>query len=287
MSVQKIILTFCLICFVSSGLPAQQTVPPPPKPADDGPSLEVTMKFIQEKLNAIGPLRYSVSRRAVDADSDSVFNEADELSDVVADPQRCTISYRLQESAKPISEESSRNFDASHDRGPDSSEAPTKAIAYSQDSAGSYQVQGRSQEGARPRNTTFVVDLKEVKKIEVRSVEQDLNEASGGKTSWTLQPPIFEVVAQTHLAGYRRQLPAKPEPPPAEPSVNAIIEDIFRATPGKTTEPTQRHQGVMCEPLPRESGVFSVDDEELAKRLARAINHAVELCTPDKKAEPF
>jgi hypothetical protein len=32
---------------------------------------------------------------------------------------------------------------------------------------------------------------------------------------------------------------------------------------------------------------FYTDDEELANRLARAITHAVELCTPDKKPEPF
>jgi membrane-associated protease RseP (regulator of RpoE activity) len=381
---RTIILAFCLIWVFPCGLRAQQTVPPPPKPADDGPSLEVTMKFIQDKLNDIGPLRYSVGRRAVDADRDSVFGETDEITNVVADPQRCTISYRLQESAKPVSEESSRDFDTGYDgealgvtvrsltqdqvdrqgltsgkgvivtevrpdsfaediqlqpgdvivqvnkqpvngeedfseltsqlksgqdvvflvhrdRGPGGGNSlfvsgTTKVIAYSQRPAGSYEVQGRPQESARPRNATFVLDLKEVKKIEVRSVEQDLNEASGGKTSWTIRPPIFEVVVQTHLAGYRRQLstaagapPPRAAPAPATPALapaprGAIIGGIFGGTSAPLSAQTRPPQ---AEPLPREGGVFSVDDEELAKRVARALLRAVELCTPDKKAEAF
>jgi hypothetical protein len=35
-----------------------QDVPPPPKPTDDGPNLEVTMKFIEDKLRSIGRLNY-------------------------------------------------------------------------------------------------------------------------------------------------------------------------------------------------------------------------------------
>jgi hypothetical protein len=37
----------------------------------------------------------------------------------------------------------------------------------------------------------------------------------------------------------------------------------------------------------RALGDFLVDDEELANRLARAMAHAVELCTPDQKPELF
>ena len=35
-----------------------QDVPPPPKPADDGPSLADTMKFIEEKLGSIGRVNW-------------------------------------------------------------------------------------------------------------------------------------------------------------------------------------------------------------------------------------
>jgi hypothetical protein len=80
---RKIILAFCFICSASSAScgqqivappptpaadasRAQQPVPPPPKPADDGPSLEVTMKFIQDKLNDIGLLRWTVTAQIPD-----------------------------------------------------------------------------------------------------------------------------------------------------------------------------------------------------------------------------
>jgi len=49
-------MTRCLMtaCFavlvVSAALAQEKTVPPPPNPSDEGPSLEVTLKFIQEKL---------------------------------------------------------------------------------------------------------------------------------------------------------------------------------------------------------------------------------------------
>src|SRR5580700_11220871 len=37
----------------------KKSVLPPPKPADEGPSLEVTMKFIQDKLNDVGAVNYA------------------------------------------------------------------------------------------------------------------------------------------------------------------------------------------------------------------------------------
>jgi hypothetical protein len=297
---QKIFFVFCLICFVSSASREQQPVPPPPKPATDSPSLEATMTFIQDKLNDIGRLRYTVASRAADANHDSVFDEADELSNVVADAQGCTISYRLRESVGPVRfEVSSRDLDQGHDP------ATLTQVAYALQGAPGRPLQNSAGSG-RSSTATFVLHLKEVKKITVRSTEQDLNETSGGKTTWTIQPPIFEVVAQTHLAGYRRQLSAT-EPPPATdrqsqadffeaffgsqaPSngQGAILGAIVGGNPTQSAPPTpQRSQGSFSGPLPKEGGIFSVDDEELAKRLARALLHAVELCTPDKKSEPF
>jgi hypothetical protein len=50
---------FCLAATAVSTKSAQRkAVPPPPKPADEGPSLEVTMKFIQDKLNQEGSVSY-------------------------------------------------------------------------------------------------------------------------------------------------------------------------------------------------------------------------------------
>ncbi|MGA2834581.1 MAG: hypothetical protein ABSE55_16050 [Terracidiphilus sp.] len=83
---------------------AQQSVPPPPQPVPDqpaaasadalkGPSLEVTMKFILDKLNEIGKVNYDVALY----DAGGNFNGGSRLSveknNVVADPGKCQISY--------------------------------------------------------------------------------------------------------------------------------------------------------------------------------------------------
>jgi hypothetical protein len=80
----------------------QKKTVPPPKPADDGPSLEVTMKFIQDKLNGIGPVSYVVNVR-----DDYIYDDGgginttltgtqhieEEVAKVIADPSTCLISY--------------------------------------------------------------------------------------------------------------------------------------------------------------------------------------------------
>jgi hypothetical protein len=55
---KRSLLTMCFAVLTVSGALAQQKkAVPPPKPAD-GPSLEVTMKFIQDKMNDVGPVNY-------------------------------------------------------------------------------------------------------------------------------------------------------------------------------------------------------------------------------------
>jgi hypothetical protein len=39
----------------------QKKVPPPPKPTDSGPTLEVTLKFVQDKIAEDGKFTYSAS----------------------------------------------------------------------------------------------------------------------------------------------------------------------------------------------------------------------------------
>jgi hypothetical protein len=215
MPAQKIILAFCLICFVSSGSREQQSVPPPPKPAahgsaaprpvppppkpaDEGLSLEITMKFIQDKLNDLGTLRWTWRSREGGADHDDISKQTMKISNALADPQRCAISYHMQ----------------------------------------------RTRDN-KPTDHDSTINLKEVKKITVTSYEQEANDLNEGLTDLnpngiriTIRPPIFTV----RVSQSRKE------------------EEVV---------------------------IFDVDDEELAKRLARAMNHAVELCTPDKKPEPF
>jgi hypothetical protein len=48
---KRCVMTMCLVSLVVSvALAQKKTAPPPPKPADKGPSLVDTMKFIQDKL---------------------------------------------------------------------------------------------------------------------------------------------------------------------------------------------------------------------------------------------
>jgi hypothetical protein len=79
---------------ITSGPQGEKTVPPPPKPADDGPSLEVTMKFIQDKLNDIGPVNFAVYGHDDAGGGDSTMQQKIEVTKVFADPGACLIKYR-------------------------------------------------------------------------------------------------------------------------------------------------------------------------------------------------
>jgi hypothetical protein len=86
------LLAATLIAFSSIAL-AQKSVPPPAKPADNGPSLEVTMKFIQEKLNDQGTFNY-VEFIHDDADgSDWTRRWSETQASFKADPGTCTVGY--------------------------------------------------------------------------------------------------------------------------------------------------------------------------------------------------
>jgi hypothetical protein len=90
--------SWIMICFVAlafNGALAQEkkTVPPPPKPVDDGPSLEATMKFIQDKLNDIGPVNYMAYSHDNATGNDRTDQWKYEANKVVADAGGCRIDY--------------------------------------------------------------------------------------------------------------------------------------------------------------------------------------------------
>jgi hypothetical protein len=66
---------------------AAQDVPPPPKLPDDSPSLETTMKFIEEKLGSIGPVSYIVNTGGDE------WKETDEVTNVRTNVAGCRIDY--------------------------------------------------------------------------------------------------------------------------------------------------------------------------------------------------
>jgi hypothetical protein len=72
-AIKHFLMSMCIaILAVSAGLAQEKKAePPPPKPADEGPNLEVTMKFIQEKLKA----------------------KLTRWDDVTADPASCQLTF--------------------------------------------------------------------------------------------------------------------------------------------------------------------------------------------------
>jgi hypothetical protein len=73
-----------------------QDVAPPPKPKDSGPSLEVTMKYTQDNLNAQGTVEWRTEWRGIpDKNWERVSNAS-------ADPAGCTLSFHSSVPSGPI-----------------------------------------------------------------------------------------------------------------------------------------------------------------------------------------
>ncbi len=88
-------LVMSLVLLTTSAVP-QRSVPPPPNPPADTASLAVTMKFIQDKLNAVGNVHYAAHWHDDVDDTDGVTTYNFEQSNVVADPANCWIKYHLR-----------------------------------------------------------------------------------------------------------------------------------------------------------------------------------------------
>jgi hypothetical protein len=94
MIIRCLTTVFLVLLAVSAALPQEKrAVPPPPKPTDEGPSLEATMKFIQDKLNDIGPVNHAISVHNNAAGNDWTNQFKGKVTKVVADPSACRISY--------------------------------------------------------------------------------------------------------------------------------------------------------------------------------------------------
>lgn len=79
---------WCLtLCILGSAL--AQDVPPPPKPADNGPSLAETMAYIQDKLNMHGKVEYQATYQA--PMGTTTFSV--EVYGAEANASRCTLSW--------------------------------------------------------------------------------------------------------------------------------------------------------------------------------------------------
>lgn len=88
------VLSF-LVMLSASAL-AQTAVPPPPRPADNGPSLTFTLNYIQEKITEVGRLNYMSYNHDNAANTDSTNQFTVEVSNVVAHPDMCILSYHIK-----------------------------------------------------------------------------------------------------------------------------------------------------------------------------------------------
>jgi hypothetical protein len=75
-----------------------QDVPPPPKPADAGPSLADTMQFIEEKLGSIGRVGHINYWHNSISGADWLTKVETEVHSVRRSEQDCRIDYHTQES---------------------------------------------------------------------------------------------------------------------------------------------------------------------------------------------
>jgi hypothetical protein len=94
----RVIAVILAVIMAGATALAQVAVPPPPQPAPDktassGPSLEVTMKFIQDKLNEMGTVNFAGYVHDSSNNSDGVQKFSATISNVVTNPGACTLSY--------------------------------------------------------------------------------------------------------------------------------------------------------------------------------------------------
>jgi hypothetical protein len=88
------IIVSVLVLTVFSAAIAQQPVPPPPQPADNGPSLAVTMQFIQDKMNEQGKIDYTLYTHDNSNGEDwPVYQISIEVTNVIANPATCRITW--------------------------------------------------------------------------------------------------------------------------------------------------------------------------------------------------
>lgn len=91
MNMRKLLVA-CLFCGIAFTLSAQQPTPPP-RPAENGPTLAATMQFIQDKLNDLGRVSFVEFFQDTNDGSTSTTTDTNEITNVFADPVQCRISY--------------------------------------------------------------------------------------------------------------------------------------------------------------------------------------------------
>jgi YD repeat-containing protein len=77
--------------------PTQQQAPAAPRSGGDGPSLEITMKFIQDSLNSVGPVSFVEFTHDGMSGNDMTYRHMEEYSKVNADTAACIVNLHYRE----------------------------------------------------------------------------------------------------------------------------------------------------------------------------------------------
>jgi hypothetical protein len=93
-NILRVVFVVCFVVLLSIPAFTQTAVTPPPQPAVSGPSLAVTMQFIQDKMNEQGKIDYTLNTHDNSKGEDwPVYQISIEVTNAVADPAACRITW--------------------------------------------------------------------------------------------------------------------------------------------------------------------------------------------------
>ncbi|MGA2171298.1 MAG: hypothetical protein ABSG62_24200 [Terracidiphilus sp.] len=93
----KLCVAVSALIIAATASVAQQAVEPPPRPDDSGPSLDVTLKFIQDKIKNTGKVNWVVyCHNNVNGDDITGLFSREKMN-VATDASMCRVSYHRKE----------------------------------------------------------------------------------------------------------------------------------------------------------------------------------------------
>jgi len=264
----RIVAVLLTVALAAATALAQQSVPPPPQPPADkppaavqpaanGPSLDVTLKFIQDKVNQQGKIVY------VESENNSITGERVSENSGARSAKAAGPAFGRSPAKKGSAGAAGGGTSPEHI-------AETEVVSYDPVGALSLQEEGTKTEVVKSGlimmpvtenwTKTWQVNFKNVEKLEVLS-SADYRHRVNPSMTYQDDPPYFELII--HLAAGR--------------SVTRHMQTVPINKHGKTTESDEKIQEF----------ALHFRDEDAANRVAKAMIHAIELCGGGSLPEPF
>ena len=231
---QRCLISIGFAVLAASAMLAQESsgTSVPPKPADSGPSLEVTMKFIQDKMNEHGTVGFVLTSPG--GTNDVFSREYVLVSDVVADSSTCTLHAKTKDTHQVQG----------------AGETPLW-------------VDGKPYNGHQEWLIASTTPFKAVDSITVESAQDARNrgfaEMAHPELTVAYTPAVFALV----LKGTKKDA--------------FSFHQVWKVgeRPPESSDHTDKENA------------FIFRDEETANRVAKAMQHAVEVCGGGSQPEPF